>query len=407
MGEAAMWSPRWLRLASVGLAIIVGSLTTVVSTSGPSAAATPKGAPILIGLIVEENDPVGSFPEAQYAVQAVTDYFNAHGGIHGRPIELKFCATTSAPAQSAACANQMVQDHVVAVLDPFNLGEQAEVPIIDAAKIPDFGGGIAPNTYTAPYYTLWNSLYTLAAGEVAVTTSRFHAKRISIIDIDLGSTTGPGDPLPAFKKMGVTVNEVLTPPTATDYTSYLSTALATHPQALVVTEAGPGCLAVMDGLQSLDVKVPILSTPACFTTQLLAQAGSAAYGWYSLQLGPFPTDPYVPDAALYKKIVDKYENPPNFGDAAPSSFSAAYTLYQDILKALPVNDITAKTIHAKALSIKSGHEVMGTSLFPCGTIKVSPSVCGGAGEYLYQDQNGKPVDVTKGKLVGVSLAAVS
>jgi len=390
-------------------ALFSAGITVLSTGSSASAAATPKGAPILIGLIVEENDPVASFPDAQYAVEAVTKYFNeTQDGINGRPIELKFCATTFAPAQSAACANQMVQDHVVAVLDPFNLGEAAEVPIIEAAKIPDFGGGIAANTYTAPYYTLWNSLYTLAAGEVSVIANRFHAKKIADIAINLGGpTTGPGDILPALAKLGIKVTTVQTPPTATDYTSYLSTALAGNPQALLVGEAGPGCLAVMTGLQSLGVKIPIISTPACFTTQLLAQAGSAAFGWYSLQLGPFASDKYVPDAAIYKKILDKYETTPDFGDAAPSAFSAAYTLYQKVLKALPSNNITPSSIHAKALSIKSGHAVMGTTLFPCRTIKVSPSVCGGAGEYLYQDRNGQPVDVTKGQLVGVNLSAVS
>src|SRR3984957_2291297 len=402
-----MWSPRCFKVASVGLAVVLASLTLTVSTSGASA--KPKGAPILIGLIVEENDPVASFPEAQYAVDAVTDYFNdTQDGINGRPIVLKLCITTYAPAQSAACANQMVQDHVVAVLDPFNIGEAAEVPIIQAAKIPDFAGGIAANTYTASYYTLWNSLYTLAASNVAVITTKFHAKKISTVTINTGAaTTGPGDDLPALKKDGVSVTQVLTPPTATDYTSYLSTALASNPQALIVSEAGPGCLAVMQGLQSLGVKIPILSTPACMSTQILAQAGSAAYGWYSTQLGAFPDDKLVPDAAMYKRIIDKYEKVPNFGDAAPSSYSAAYTLYQDVLKALPSKNITAKSIHAKALSLKSGHIVMGTSFFPCGTIKVSPSVCGGAGEYLYQDQNGKEVDVNKGHLVGTNLSDVT
>jgi len=403
-----MWSPRFLKVASVGLAIALASLTMTVSTSGASTT-KPKGAPILIGLIVEENDPVASFPEAQYAIDAVTDYFNdTQDGINGRPIVLKLCITTFAPAQSAACANQMVQDHVVAIFDPFNIGEAAEVPIVQAAKIPDFAGGIASNTYTASYYTLWNSLYTLAAANVAVITQKFHAKRIATVSINTGgTTTGPGNDLPAFKKDGVTVTQVLTPLTATDYTSYLSTALASNPQALIVSEAGPGCLAVMEGLQSLGSKIPVLSTPACMSTQILAQAGSAAYGWYSVQLGPFPDDKYVPDSVLYKRIIDKYEKVPNFGDAAPSSFSAAYALYQDVLKALPSKDITPKAIHAKALSLKSGHQFMGTSFFPCGTIKVSPSVCGGAGEYLYQDQNGKMVDANKGHLVGANLSDVT
>jgi hypothetical protein len=82
-----------------------------VSTSGASTT-KPKGAPILIGLIVEENDPVASFPEAQYAIDAVTDYFNdTQDGINGRPIVLKLCITTFAPAQSAACANGRGSHH--------------------------------------------------------------------------------------------------------------------------------------------------------------------------------------------------------------------------------------------------------------------------------------------------------
>ena len=369
----------------------------------------PTGTPILVGVISEENDPAGSFPEGREAIESVTKYFNAtQNGIGGRPIVLKECITTSAPEQSQACANQMVQDHVVAVLNPSNLGEAAETSVLDAAHIPDFGGGETTAAYTAPYYVDWSAaLYGLAAAVLDVVKNHFHATHISFINIGNAGGIAAGKFLVSgLNKDGITVSEVDTPPVAADYTSYVTVAASKHPQAIVVFQSKDGCLGTMKAAAALGVKVPIVGVPACMSGNILQEAGSAAYGWYSVQSGPFPNDTVDPDAALFKQILDKYESTPDFGDAAPNGFAASYTLYEDVLKVLGPSDITAASIYSKARSITTGHIVMGTNFFPCGTIKTAPSICGGAGEFLYQDKNAQPVDANNGQPVGTDLTPV-
>ena len=391
---------------SSGTTPTTGAATAKATGAGKT---NPTGAPILIGVISEENDPAGSFPEGREAIEAVTKYFNdTQNGIGGRPIVLKECTTTSAPEASQACANQMVQDHVVAVFDPSNLGEAAEVPVIDAAQIPDFAGGETTASYKAAYYIDWSSsLYGLAAAVLAVVKTKFNATHIAFINIGNAGGIAAGKFLTAgLNKEGITVSEVDTPPTATDYTSYVSVAQSKHPQAVVVFQSKDGCLGVMKAASSLGLTVPIVGVPACMSGNALQVAGAAGDGWYSVQAGPFPTDTADPDTALFRSILTKYESTPTYGDAAPYSFSSSYTLYKDVLEVLGPSNISAASIYQKAKAITTGHIVMGTNFFACGTISVAPSICGGAGEFLYQDKNGQAVDANAGQPIGADLTPV-
>src|SRR3546814_7395124 len=82
------------------------------------------------------------------AVEYANEYL---GGIGGRPIELVVCGNGATPAGAQDCANQMVEQDVVAVTLPFTGYGEATAPIITGAGIPYItGSGNSAAELTAP-----------------------------------------------------------------------------------------------------------------------------------------------------------------------------------------------------------------------------------------------------------------
>ncbi len=61
-------------------------------------AADTSSEPIKIGMINQEDTPIGSFPEVRFAAEAAINWINAElGGVDGHPLEFHWCITRSAP----------------------------------------------------------------------------------------------------------------------------------------------------------------------------------------------------------------------------------------------------------------------------------------------------------------------
>jgi branched-chain amino acid transport system substrate-binding protein len=115
-------------MATVALAMAV-TLTTcsnppkaVPATTTTAAGATPSGGqlpPIIVGSLSTASGALAStFGQVVDGVQAYFDYFNAHGGLNGRKIVLKYQADdTGSPTDDTTQARNLVeQDHVFAVV---------------------------------------------------------------------------------------------------------------------------------------------------------------------------------------------------------------------------------------------------------------------------------------------------
>ena len=123
--------------------------TTPATTRADAALLTPvggkhtaSGAPVTVGFINDEGGTADSWPEIRIGAQAAVGYANQYlGGIAGRPVKLDICESKGTSASSAACANQMIADHVVAVLHGIdsNAGTTAQtlmnagIPVISTA----------------------------------------------------------------------------------------------------------------------------------------------------------------------------------------------------------------------------------------------------------------------------------
>ncbi len=104
-------------------------------------AADPDAEPIVIGMINQEDTPLGSFPEVRRAVEGGVDFVNAElGGVDGHPLELHTCITSFDPEQSAACAQEMVAQDVVALVGGLDVTSNGSVPVLEDNGIPQLGG---------------------------------------------------------------------------------------------------------------------------------------------------------------------------------------------------------------------------------------------------------------------------
>ena len=100
------------------------------------------------------NDETGAvtFPEARQGSIAAADYANNYlGGINGHPIVIDSCIGDGTPATAAACANQLVANHPIAILGAADVGAPASIPIYQHANLAYLGGiPFTPVPETAP-----------------------------------------------------------------------------------------------------------------------------------------------------------------------------------------------------------------------------------------------------------------
>ncbi len=112
--------------------------TTVEEEVAGPVAADESLPPVRIGLLNQENDPVGSFPEIRLGIEGAVAYINAElGGIGGHPIELVTCLQNSIP-KAQECAQDLATSDLVSVINGVNIwtfafdfyGTMGETPVI-------------------------------------------------------------------------------------------------------------------------------------------------------------------------------------------------------------------------------------------------------------------------------------
>src|ERR1700730_13838682 len=100
------------------------SAPSVASTSTTSAADAvlgplnqAKGDPVLVGLISSgKTTGIDNQIEVDVANATVKWWNDRQGGIGGRPVKLVVCTDQADPGKAGDCANQLIQQHVVAAM---------------------------------------------------------------------------------------------------------------------------------------------------------------------------------------------------------------------------------------------------------------------------------------------------
>lgn len=306
---------RRRRLAATCLAVSLASATLAGVGAAPAGAAglgpanKATGTPVKIGLITEGgSEGLGSQSAlteqgAEIAVKYANDYL---GGLGGHEIELFVCGNQSTPAGGTDCANQMVEQKVVAVVLPFTGQGAAQVPIITGAGIPyvTVSGASSAELTTPGAFVLTGGYPAILAGEAA------HAKDIGLkkvvqIVTDVPAATQGAKLLGGivFKNAGVDYDVVPAPIGTPDLTPQIQAAVDGGADALAMTGDVTFCTSFLKAYQTLGLKVAKYLIATCIDPTVTKTLGNQLKGSYMGTNSPPTKDK---DDVVYAAMMKKY-----------------------------------------------------------------------------------------------------
>ncbi len=378
--------------------LTVGALLGAACSGGGGDAA--DGNAIVVGMINQENAPIGSFPEARQAAQAAVAHVNDDlGGVDGRRIRLEVCTTTGTPESSAACANKLVEKRPVAVLGGVDLGAAASLAVFEAAGIPYVGGApaLGEELTSSGSWMLAGGTVADLLGHATYALDTLKAKKVGALYVDLPGvlTTVVGAAEVVLRAKGVTdVKLVAAGADAADFAPPLKAATAANPDVVLVVFPAQSCARIMSAARSLAVKARMFYPSACASQAVVDAAGPAAEDSYFAS-GYLPFDDPSPEVATWKAEA-KVTRPSALSQAG---FSVAMNVY-DLLKD-GTDDPAALSAKLRATVDHPGY--MAHS-YTCDRKQVSllPAVCN-PHVRLLQYKGGRFVDLTGAWVSGAEL----
>jgi branched-chain amino acid transport system substrate-binding protein len=161
------------RRARRGVVLAVSSAAAVLlaacgSSSGSSGSTAPgvTSTSILFGQTVPKTGPAALYGQSTAGVQAYFDYVNAHGGIHGRKLELISLDDQYEPPVALQDTRTLVDtDHVFAeVAVNGTATTEADLTVLDPASVPVIGIQTGATAFTGTFrknlYNVWPSYLT-------------------------------------------------------------------------------------------------------------------------------------------------------------------------------------------------------------------------------------------------------
>jgi ABC-type branched-subunit amino acid transport system substrate-binding protein len=150
-----------------------GTGTSSSGTSDSNSSAHLTGSPIMIGNISAEGASYDNNNDRIATIRAAIRAINKSGGVKGHPLQLIYCNGQHDPNVELACANQMVQDHVVATIGS-EVANPSVIGVLDNANIADIDTeAYVPEEFTNPdSYLLTGGASYQVAGVVAEAASQ-------------------------------------------------------------------------------------------------------------------------------------------------------------------------------------------------------------------------------------------
>lgn len=307
-------------------------------------AADTSSEPIKIGMINQEDTPIGSFPEVRFAAEAAINWINAElGGVDGHPLEFHWCITPFSPEQSQVCAQEMVQEGVVALVGGINVMSQASFPILEQNGIPVVGGipaGLTEQRSALSFTFSGGSSGGLAAfmkhaadngaEKAVIAYGEFDAFEVAAADY--GAVVG--------EHLGLDVKLVRFPVIAADFLPVLNQAVEFEADAVVIAAADSSCVSIMDTFKELEIDAQLYLVGACAADHVIEAADGANVGVVFNSEGP-PDDADI-EGTLFDEATNRYNNGPAQA-AGTVGFRGMMNLY-GVLVELGADQITSEAI---------------------------------------------------------------
>jgi ABC-type branched-subunit amino acid transport system substrate-binding protein len=296
--------------------------STQAQEEGGGEQAEATGEPITVMTIGTLGTAEGATTSIEQTAIAYEGWINANGGLgpEGRPLEVVFCNDQDSPEGGRECANEAVEQGVVAVVGGYSIQGSFEIlPILEQANIPWIGlgllgGGVESSAMSYPVVggsiTEWMAIGQEVAGAGCETAGVIRW------------VAGPGEEAQAYFGHGLATEGGQIGPVApvgfdaTDLTPAVATASDGVDCMMFGMSPEQGALTVR-AAQELGVDVPLAFYPDAVTPQSVEETGgpdSPAEGGTSASWFPAADQPIWDEA---RDAVDQYAEDPdviNFTD---------------------------------------------------------------------------------------------
>ncbi|MCW2932687.1 MAG: hypothetical protein JWM19_3649 [Actinomycetia bacterium] len=355
------------------------SASTAASALGATHPAT--GPAVSVGIIVDGGSgAIGTAPLVQQGAQMGVAYANAYrGGLAGHKITLVVCQNQATPAGGQACANQMVQDKVAAVVLPFTGQGAAEVPTITKAGIPyiTLSGASNQELMTPGAYDLTGG-YPATLGAYALSAKAHGYSKFAMLVSNVPAAIQGAELLGGlvFKNAGVGFKVIPVNPGTADVTPQLQAAASWGAKAIGLTGDVTLCSSFLKGYQTLGLSQPKYLLTTCLDPSIFATLGAAIGGSYIATT----SNSSAADDALYAAITKQFAPSVNPNPTTSANQASGLIPVLSLLNVMAgyQGPVTAAAVKGQlALSAPRTVPFSGGITFACnGTaIPLLPSVC--------------------------------
>ena len=354
---------------------------TSAGTFPSEAVAAGTDRPIVVGMINQENTPLGSFPELRLAAQAAVTFINAElGGVDGRPIQFEPCITTFSVEKSQACAQDLVQQGAVAVTNGIDISSNGSIPILEQNQVPMIGGvPVNDDEMQSPIsfqFSGGSPGAMVAFAHYAATEQK--AKKVSIIYGDYASIKEAALDygVAQLRRDGVTdITEVPYPITSTDFLPVLTKADEGDPDAIILVAADTACAPAMKTAKDLGITATMYLVGSCAAPTIAEEIGEDAVAGRIFNVeGPVTGEDI--DTKIYSAALAKYGDPDlPLASAGTVSFRNIMNLWS-LMKQVGGDQVSKETLLAAARATKD-HPSFGGHPYTCDGQQVPnlPALC--------------------------------
>jgi branched-chain amino acid transport system substrate-binding protein len=364
-------------------------------THGKAGKADSSLPPVTIGWINQQGGQQQIGPLATSGAEMAVKYINDKlGGVDGHPVRLKTCFIRSAEEEGTTCAQKMLADRSVNVIDEgaVAIGIQSFYSTLDGAKPVIVGVSIVPVDTVQKNAVILFGDATHVLGPLGTYGAKvLHAKKAAVVYANqAGVQTGAEATVKALEKEGVTVKQVAYDESNPDVIGPLTSAGATGADMVIPYTDAAGCANMAKALKQVDITDPkkIVSNPLCLNGQVKKALGGDYPHWtYSIASSLFG-DATDPGMQPYEKVAATYSTPADAPDPWNIvAFSQILTTTR-FLNELGYGHATPQAVERKAKAF-TGPVALGAPSLACGKYAKAPAVCNDRTQFFTYEGNGR------------------
>jgi branched-chain amino acid transport system substrate-binding protein len=283
-------SPKFAAaIAALAVSVVASACSSSSSGGAAPGSSGTSASPVKVMVLGSIQSQALSVPGIEYGTEAGAADINASGGLGGHHVTVITCNDNADPNTAAACAQQAVSDHVIAVVGTLTLFGTAVVPILHQAGIPYVAGYpiSTPEQNDTISYPIQGGSLQEARG-IAQAFEQLGYKSVNLITTNLASVLAEVTVLrQALKVRGISISKTVSiSATSADMAPPLAAAATGGVGGIVAFATPTQVVSLIQAAHQAHVSQALAVTEGTLPPSLVASLGAAANNVYSA--GSFP-----------------------------------------------------------------------------------------------------------------------